>query len=72
MAISLINDSTFWITMSTLIIGSFAVIVRACYRSKCKNFNCCFGLIHIERDTDAEEKIDLERGLRSDSIPQRS
>jgi hypothetical protein len=29
-------------------------------------------LIHIERDTDAEEKIDLERGLRSDSIPQRS
>ncbi len=71
---SLIDDSTFWLSLSTLVIGSFAVIVAACYKSKCKIFNCCYGMIQIQRDTDAKEHIDLETALsnRTDFIPQRS
>jgi hypothetical protein len=73
MASNLIDDSTFWLSMTTLIMGSFSIMIRACYRSKCKDLKCCYGLLEIQRDTDVEEHIDIEnRGSRSDSIPQRS
>jgi hypothetical protein len=57
--------------MATLLIGSIAVTVKACYKSKCSNFKCCYGLIAIERNVELEERIDIERGTnnRRDSIP---
>ena len=70
MVINLINDSTFWLSLATLIIGSIAVTIRACYKSKCTDFKCCYGLISIERDVDVEEHIDMERAdSNRDFIP---
>jgi hypothetical protein len=45
---------------------------KACYRSKCKNFKCCYGLLEIQRDTNVEEYIDIEGGIfsRSDYAPE--
>ena len=67
---NLINDSTFWYSMATLIIGSIAVTIRACYKSKCSDFKCRYGLISIERNVDVEEHIDMERNdSNRDFIP---
>jgi hypothetical protein len=70
---NLLYDSTFWLSMTTLLVGSIAVTIKACYKSKCSNFRCCYGLIDIERYVDIEEHIDIEQGAnnRRDSIPSR-
>jgi hypothetical protein len=70
---NLLYDSTFWLSITTIILASLAVIVKACYKSKCSNFQCCYGLIAIERNVDVEEHIDIEQGVnnRKDSIPER-
>ena len=60
MANNLINDSTFWLSITTILTASIAVTIRACYKSKCSDFQCCYGLIKIERDTVTEEHIDME------------
>jgi hypothetical protein len=67
----LLNDSTFFLSITTVILASFAVIVKACYKSKCSDFQCCYGLIKIERDnTVSEEHIDMERNdSNRDFIP---
>jgi hypothetical protein len=56
----LLNDSTFFLSITTVILASLAVVVKACYKSKCSDFQCCYGLIKIERDTVTEEHIDME------------
>lgn len=53
-----IFDAVFWITISTLVCGSFGLVVRYCLKSKCDNINICCGLINVHRDVKAE--IDLE------------
>jgi hypothetical protein len=70
---NLLYDSTFLLSMATLLVGSIAVTIKACYKSKCSNFKCCYGLIAIERNVDIEEHIDIEQGVnnRRDSIPER-
>jgi hypothetical protein len=66
----LLNDSTFWLSIITVILASFAVAVKACYKSKCSDFQCCYGLMKIERDTVTEEHIDMERAdSNRDFIP---
>ena len=66
----LLNDSTFWLSITTVILASLAVVVKACYKSKCSDFKCCYGLISIERDVDVEEHIDMERNdSNRDFIP---
>jgi hypothetical protein len=65
-----VSDSlTFYLisTASSLIVVFLGVI----YKSKCKVITCC-GCIRIERDVDAEERIDeMELGKsKSNTIPQ--
>ena len=67
---NLINDSTFWLSIVTILTASIAVTIRACYKSKCSDFKCCYGLISIERNVDVEEHIDMERAdSNRDFIP---
>ena len=70
----IINESTFWLSMTTLFIGFGAVIIRSLYRSKCENFNCCYGMIEIVRNVDLEQQIDLRNCNNSDrdDIPNRT
>jgi hypothetical protein len=74
MSANLLFDGTFWLSITTLVLGALALIVKTCYKSKCKDFNCCYGLLEIQRDTNVEEHIDIEDGTRhrSDYIPERN
>lgn len=53
-------DGTFWITMGGLISASLAGAILAMNKSKCTNLRVCWGLFEIQRDTEAEAKIEME------------
>ena len=61
-----IFNGTFWLSMTTLIIGFLTGVSVHCLKSKCKNCSICFGLVKVERDVLAEieeEKNELENGI---------
>jgi len=63
-------DGIFFVTISTLVCGSFGLVVRYCLKSKCDEVNLCFGLIKVHRDIKAElelEEKEIEAGLDDDS-----
>lgn len=51
-------DGTFFITLTTIIIGFLGLSVRYCLKSKCSKFKCCFGLIDIDRTVELENDIE--------------
>lgn len=55
-----IYDGVFFISLATLLFGCLSLSIKTCYKSKCKTCKICGGLFHIERDTENEEKIDIE------------
>ena len=62
-------DAVFWITISTLVCGSFGLVVRYCLKSKCDNISICCGLINIHRDVKAEveeELKEMELGIKEE------
>lgn len=62
-------DAVFWITISTLVCGSFGLVVRYCLKSKCDNINICYGLINVHRDVKLEveeEMKEMELGINND------
>ena len=62
-------DAVFWITISTLVCGSFGLVIRYCLKSKCDNVNLCCGLIAIHRDIPSELKeLELELGNKENDI----
>ena len=42
----------------TSCVGLLLALAKLAYRSKCKNVDCCCGLIKIERDITAETELD--------------
>ena len=38
----------------TLIVSLLVFIIKVCFKSKCSDVNCCFGLIKIHRNTSEE------------------
>jgi len=58
-------DGTFWITMGGISIGFFGLVLRLCYKSKCKQIECC--CLKIIRDTENEEKIDELNIVRTET-----
>jgi len=63
-------DGIFFVTISTLVCGSFGLVVRYCLKSKCDEVNLCYGLIKVHRDIKAElelEEKEIEAGLDDDS-----
>jgi hypothetical protein len=61
-------DSIFFITIAATIAALAGLIIKSCYKSKCKEFSCCYGMLTIERDTNTEQLLD-SRTNRSDTIP---
>jgi hypothetical protein len=49
--------------VTIVLIGAAGTALGLCIRyslkSKCSNVKCCFGLINIERDTDAEVRAEI-------------
>jgi len=62
-------NAVFWITISTLVCGSFGLVIRYCLKSKCDDVKLCYGLIAIHRDVNLEvqeEMKELELGIKND------
>lgn len=51
-------DGTFFITITTILIGFLGLSVKYCLKSKCSKFKCCFGLIDIDRTVKLENDIE--------------
>ena len=65
------SDSNFIITLTTILLGGFALLVKYCFKSKCSDINICFGLLQIKRDVADETKIEqikIEHNINDDDI----
>ena len=40
------DDGVTIIAIITLCIGAFGMIAKLCYKSKCSNISCCYGLLN--------------------------
>lgn len=49
----MLSEATIY-SLSIAGLGFFGLVVRYCFRSKCSEVSCCFGLIKIERDIEHE------------------
>ena len=64
-------DGVFFITIATILAGSFGLSVRYCLKSKCERFNLCCGLFEIVRRVDLEvqeELAQMEMGITNEEI----
>ena len=52
------DDGVTIIAIITLFTGASGMIAKLCYKSKCSNISCCFGLIHIKRNVEIESDIE--------------
>ena len=59
------DDGVTIIAIITLSIGAFGMIAKLCYKSKCSNISCCYGLINIKRNVE----IEIDIGNETDIIP---
>jgi hypothetical protein len=48
-------NSTFWITLATILTGSIGLAIKYCLKSKCDNVGCCWGGLTIHRMVQMEE-----------------
>ena len=51
-------NSVFWLSLATMVLGSFAVCLRYTYQSKCEDITLCYGLIRVHRNVEAEIEVD--------------
>jgi len=62
-------DSIFFISLATLLVGSFGLSIKYCMRSKCDDVSLCCGLMKIHRNVELEahiEEKELELGIKDD------
>lgn len=52
-------NGAFWISIATLTMGALGLCFKSCLSSKCSHTEICYGCLKIERDTRAEEDIEL-------------
>lgn len=48
----------FYSNLMTICSGIILAVFAVCYKSKCRNISCCYGLIQIDRDVAIEEELD--------------
>ena len=53
-----IFNSVFWLSISTMILTSFSVLLKYCLKSKCDKIDLCCGLIKVHRNVQIENDID--------------
>ena len=54
------DDSVTIIAIITLCIGAFGMIAKLCYKSKCSNISCCYGLLNIKRNVEIENDTEMD------------
>jgi hypothetical protein len=55
-----VYDGVFFLSLATIIAGSFGLSVRYCLRSKCEHSKVCWDIVDIDRHVDLETTIDLK------------
>jgi hypothetical protein len=58
-------NSTFFLSVGTLLITASSVCLGYALKSKCSNVKCCYGCFEIVRDIDAELEIE-ENAVHTD------
>jgi hypothetical protein len=53
-------DAVFFISIATLLVGALGTAMKYCLKSKCEQFNCCYGLFEIKRRVDLEVEEELK------------
>jgi hypothetical protein len=64
-------NGIFFLSLATILAGSFGVAIRYCLKSKCEDFSLCYGLLRVERRVDLETQVDmraLELGINNDEV----
>ena len=54
------DDGVTIIAIITLLLASITMISKLCYKSKCSNISCCFGLINIKRNVEIENDTEMD------------
>jgi len=60
-------NGIFFLSLATILAGSFGLAIRYCLKSKCEDFSLCYGLLRVERRVDLETQVDmraLELGVK--------
>ena len=60
-------SESFFINITSLIIGLIILVIRMIYKSKCEQFNICFGLFSFKRDIKSEiimDKYKIDHGIK--------
>ena len=52
-------DAVFFVSVGTLVIGFFGLVIKYCLKSKCENVQLSWGLIKIKRRVDLETDIEI-------------
>jgi hypothetical protein len=61
-------DGVFFITVITIITGSFGLMLRYCLKSKCDSIKCCWGCLIIHRNVEIEENSIEENSIEENII----
>jgi hypothetical protein len=62
-------DGVFFLSLATILAGSFGVAIKYCLKSKCEHFSLFCGLVSIDRrvDLEVQEEIKaMELGVKED------
>ena len=54
------DDGITIIALCTLCIGAFSMVTKLCFKSKCSNIICCYGLIDIKRNVEIENDTEID------------
>lgn len=55
------NNDVLYLSVATIFAGLVGVVVKYFFKSRCVNFSCCYGLISVQRDSKAENEIEIEQ-----------
>lgn len=53
-------DAVFFITITTIIAGSFGLVVKFCLKSKCEEVNCFYGFLRFNRKVELEVQEEMK------------
>ena len=54
------DDGVTIVAIISLLLASIAMISKLCYKSKCSNIICCYGLINIKRQVEIENDTEMD------------
>ena len=55
-------NSTFWLSLTTMVFGFGGACLAYGLRSKCSNIKLCYGCVDVTRDIDAEVELEETMG----------